>query len=67
MKSGIGARLSRKEDERLMRGRGQFIADLRFPRMKDVAFVRSPVAHGRIKEIKAPENCKDRVFTSSYL
>lgn len=67
MKSGIGARLSRKEDERLMRGRGQFIADLRFPRMKDVAFVRSPVAHGCIKEIKAPENCKDRVFTSSDL
>ena len=27
---GVGARLIRKEDDRLMRGRGQFVADLRF-------------------------------------
>ena len=39
---GVGARLLRKEDDRLMRGRGQFVADLRFAGMKDVAFVRSP-------------------------
>lgn len=67
MSSGIGARLSRKEDERLMRGRGQFIADLRFPRLKDVAFVRSPIAHGLIKSINVPEGLKDRVFTASDL
>ena len=29
---GVGARLVRKEDDRLLRGRGQFVADLRFRR-----------------------------------
>jgi len=52
---GVGARLLRKEDDRLMRGRGQFVADLRFAGMQDVAFVRSPVAHGRVKAVEAPE------------
>ena len=42
---GVGARLLRKEDDRLMRGRGQFVADIRLAGMKDVAFVRSPLAH----------------------
>jgi carbon-monoxide dehydrogenase large subunit len=47
---GVGARLIRKEDDRLMRGRGQFVADLRFAGMQDVAFVRQPAcprAHPR--------------------
>ena len=42
---GVGAPVLRKEDDRLMRGRGQFVADLRLHGMKDVAFVRSPLAH----------------------
>ncbi len=46
---GVGARLRRKEDDRLMRGRGQFVADLAFAGMKDVAFVRSPLAHARLR------------------
>ena len=32
---------------RLMRGRGQFVADIRLAGLQDVAFVRSPLAHGR--------------------
>ena len=48
---GVGARVLRKEDDRLMRGRGQFVADLRFAGMQDAAFVRSPLAHGRIRSI----------------
>ena len=64
---GVGARLPRKEDDRLMRGRGQFIADIRLAGMQDVAFVRSPLAHARIRAIHVPEDLKDRVFTAADL
>ncbi|MGB8039131.1 MAG: xanthine dehydrogenase family protein molybdopterin-binding subunit, partial [Pseudolabrys sp.] len=50
-----------------MRGRGEFVADLRFAGMKDVAFVRSPLAHGRIRGIAVPEAFKDAVFTAADL
>jgi len=40
---GIGAPLQRKEDDRLMRGRGEYVANLRLVGMRDVAFVRSPI------------------------
>ena len=45
---GVGARLLRKEDDRYMRGRGKFIADIRLAGMKDVAFLRSPLAYARL-------------------
>ena len=64
---GVGARILRKEDDRLMRGRGEFVADLRFAGMKDVAFVRSPLAHGRIRGIAVPEAFKGAVFTAADL
>ncbi|MFG1209330.1 xanthine dehydrogenase family protein molybdopterin-binding subunit [Xanthobacter flavus] len=64
---GVGARLPRKEDDRLMRGRGQFIADIRMAGMQDVAFVRSPLAHARIRAIHVPEDLKGRVFTAADL
>ncbi|MFG1235996.1 xanthine dehydrogenase family protein molybdopterin-binding subunit [Xanthobacter autotrophicus DSM 597] len=66
-KEGVGARLPRKEDDRLMRGRGQFIADIRLAGMQDVAFVRSPLAHARIRAIHVPEDLKGRVFTAADL
>src|ERR671919_262977 len=61
---GIGSRLIRKEDDRYMRGRGQFVADIRLPGMKDVAFVRSPVAHGHIRGIAIPDMHRGAVFTA---
>ncbi|MEP9379476.1 xanthine dehydrogenase family protein molybdopterin-binding subunit [Aquabacter sp. CN5-332] len=64
---GIGARVLRKEDDRLMRGRGQFVADIRLPGLKDVAFVRSPLAHARIRGITIPDHLRDRVFIASDL
>ena len=64
---GVGARLLRKEDDRLMRGRGQFVADLRFAGMQDVAFVRSPVAHGRIRAVEAPEQYRASTFSAADL
>ncbi len=62
---GIGARLLRKEDDRLLRGRGQFVADLRFAGMKDVSFVRSPLAHAHIRGITIPPALRKVAFTSS--
>jgi aerobic carbon-monoxide dehydrogenase large subunit len=40
------------EDRRLLLGRGRFIADIQLPGMLHVAFVRSDVAHARIRSIE---------------
>src|SRR6202046_3685483 len=64
---GVGARLLRKEDDRFLRGRGQFVADIRLPGLQDVAFVRSPLAHARIKSLHIPERYRDVVFTAEDL
>jgi carbon-monoxide dehydrogenase large subunit len=64
---GIGARLVRKEDDRLMRGRGQFVADIRLAGTKDVAFVRSPIAHGRIRGVSVPTEQRGNTFTTAEL
>jgi carbon-monoxide dehydrogenase large subunit len=40
---GIGASVPRREDERFLTGGGQFVADIRVPGPRDVAFVRSPL------------------------
>ena len=45
----IGSAIERVEDFRLLRGRGQFVDDLRRPRMLHAAVLRSGVAHGRIR------------------
>ncbi|HUZ75151.1 MAG TPA: xanthine dehydrogenase family protein molybdopterin-binding subunit [Stellaceae bacterium] len=47
----IGRSVARREDRRLLLGRGRFIADIRLPDMLHVAFVRSAVAHARIRSI----------------
>ena len=62
---GIGARIPRNEDARLLEGRGQFVADIRLPGTIDAAFVRSPIAHGRIRAVHAPKGAQ--VFTAADL
>lgn len=47
----IGQRLPRKEDARLLTGRGTFVDDVVLPGMLHAAFHRSPVAHASIKAI----------------
>ena len=47
---GVGARLPRKEDRRFLLGEGEYVANIRLAGMLDVAFVRSSVAHARIRE-----------------
>ena len=66
-KSGIGARFRRKEDDRFLHGRGQYIGDIRFPKMRDVAFVRSPVAHAHLTGVRIPERLRSCVFTARDL
>jgi len=58
----IGTRLLRKEDIRHLAGAGMFVADIRMPGLQDVAFVRSPIAHGRLVGIEKPAGYEDRVF-----
>lgn len=53
---GIGADVPRREDERHLAGRGSFTADLRLPGLREVAFVRSHVAHGRLVSVTAPDD-----------
>jgi aerobic carbon-monoxide dehydrogenase large subunit len=62
---GVGAPLRRKEDRRHLHGRGQFVADIRLPGMLEVAFVRSAVAHGRIRRVDVPAAHAGKVFTAS--
>lgn len=64
---GVGARAERKEDDRYMRGRGEYIGDLKLANMQEVAFLRSPVAHGRLRSITKPEGSEGRVFVASDL
>ena len=44
----IGRRMPRKEDARLLTGRGTFVDDVVVPGMLHAAFARSPIARGRI-------------------
>ncbi len=65
--SGIGARVRRKEDERHLHGRGRFVSDILLPNLHDVAFLRSPLAHGRIRGVEIPADLKFRVYTAADL
>src|SRR6185503_17359297 len=64
---GIGARLIRKEDDRYMRGRGQYVGDIKLPGMLEVALLRSPLAHARIGGIRIPPSIRERVFIAEDL
>jgi carbon-monoxide dehydrogenase large subunit len=64
---GVGASVLRKEDDRFLRGRGQYVADFRVPNTREVAFVRSSVAHGRIRNVHIPDRHKGAVFTARDL
>jgi aerobic carbon-monoxide dehydrogenase large subunit len=46
--NGIGQSVRRKEDFRLLTGRGRFGDDIALPRQAHASFVRSPHAHARI-------------------
>src|SRR5437762_4238131 len=45
----IGSPVERIEDLRFLRGRGEFVGDLKSEGMLHAAILRSPIAHGRIR------------------
>ena len=51
--SWVGRSLRRREDERLLRGKGQYVADIDLPGQAHVVFVRSPFAHAAVRGIDA--------------
>lgn len=51
----IGASLRRREDRRLLTGRGQFVDDLKLPGLLHAVVLRSPHAHARIEAIDVVE------------
>src|SRR5438093_11393887 len=50
---GIGAAVLRKEDRRFLTGAGNYTDDIKRPGQLYAHIVRSPVAHARIRSIKA--------------
>ena len=47
----VGQRVKRREDPRLIQGRGTYVDDVKIAGMQHLAFKRSDVAHGRIRSI----------------
>src|SRR5947209_2248721 len=48
---GLGHSVKRKEDDRFIRGKGNYIDDVKLPGMLHMAILRSPMAHARIRSI----------------
>ncbi len=55
---GMGADVKRKEDARFIRGRGNYIDDIKLPGMLWLDIVRSPLAHAKIKSINTDKALK---------
>src|SRR5258705_4055949 len=47
----VGERVKRREDPRLIQGRGTYVDDIKIAGMQHLAFKRCDVAHGRIRSI----------------
>src|SRR5881409_3489274 len=53
MTAPIGLSVKRREDRRLLTGRGRYADDVRLPHLCHAAIVRSPHAHARILDVDA--------------
>ena len=65
--TGVGGSVPRKEDRRFLNGSGQFVGDIALSRMEDVAFIRSPFAHGLINNIEIPDSLRRSVYCAKDL
>jgi aerobic carbon-monoxide dehydrogenase large subunit len=67
----VGQRVKRREDPRLIQGRGTYVDDIALAGMQHLAFKRSDVAHGRIRAIdtRAAEAMEgvEAVFTGAQI
>ncbi|ARP97710.1 xanthine dehydrogenase family protein molybdopterin-binding subunit [Pseudorhodoplanes sinuspersici] len=64
---GVGRSVHRKEDDRYLRGKGEFVGDIRLAGMRELAFVRSPLAHAKILTVRKPAGFEKNVFVASDL
>jgi carbon-monoxide dehydrogenase large subunit len=64
---GVGRSVRRKEDDRYLRGKGEFVGDIRLAGMRELAFVRSPLAHAKILTIRKPAGQERNVFVAADL
>src|SRR3989449_6264332 len=53
LKGFVGESIKRKEDDRFIRGKGNYVDDITLPGMLHMAILRSPFAHARIRSIDA--------------
>ena len=53
LKGNIGDSIKRKEDDRFIRGKGNYLDDVSLPGMLHMSINRSPFAHARIKSINS--------------
>src|SRR4051812_8197750 len=58
----VGRALTRREDERVLRGRARYVDDIELPGMAHTAFARSPHAHARVGEVRVPPELPPGVF-----
>src|ERR1700683_4513105 len=50
-----GASIKRSEDPRILTGAGRYVDDIKLPGMLHAAFLRSPLAHGRVLSVDATD------------
>jgi carbon-monoxide dehydrogenase large subunit len=65
--TGIGARTLRKEDARHLHGRSTFVGDIQMPGLREIAFLRSPLAHAKLKSVFVPPELKGRAFSAAEI
>src|SRR3954452_15294580 len=63
----VGQRITRNEDRRHLRGQGAFVGDLRLAGQREVAFVRSPIAHGTLLSVTYEPSASKVVWTAEDL
>jgi aerobic carbon-monoxide dehydrogenase large subunit len=67
----VGSRVKRREDPRLIQGRGTYVDDVKIAGLQHLAFKRSDIAHGRIRSIdtSAAESMEgvEAVFTGRQM
>src|SRR2546426_10834733 len=51
LKGFVGESIKRKEDDRFIRGKGNYVDDISLPGMLHMAILRSPFAHARIRSL----------------
>jgi carbon-monoxide dehydrogenase large subunit len=55
---GVGHSRRRVEDDRLIRGQGNFVEDISLPGMLHMALLRTPLAHAEIRSIDTSGSLK---------